>query len=375
MARLHIFAPHRPGRSPSQRYRLEQYLSAVEARGQAVVYAALWDEADDRSLYRHGHLLGKAWILAKGLVRRWRQVRRVGPEDTVLVHREAFMVRGHFFEKALRRRAKWFVFDMDDAIWRMDVSEANRNLRWLKDPAKTDRIIALADRVIAGNAYLADHARAINPATVVVPTVIDTRRYRAVPSNGTDRVTIGWTGSRTSTVHLVAALPMLRKVQERHGARVAFRVISDIAPPLPGLDVEHVPWNADTETRDLEPIDIGIMPMPDDEWSRGKCGFKGLQYMAMGKPVVLSHVGVNAAIVHPGVNGFLARTEADWAEALGRLVEDADLRRRMGAEARRTVEQQWSLHAWTDTFLRQLTPHNHTDQHDRPEEDPPGPRA
>jgi glycosyltransferase involved in cell wall biosynthesis len=356
MARLHIFAPHRPHRSPSQRYRLEQYLPALQQAGFSTTYAFLWDAADDRVLYRRGHLPQKAWLLVKGLWRRWRQVRQVRRDDIVLLHREAFMVRGTFFEQALRRRAAWLVYDFDDAIWQLDVSDANRSLGWLKDPAKTDRIIAIADRVVVGNSYLAEHARAINPATVVVPTVIDTDLYRPEPPDERTPVVVGWTGSRTSSAHLVAALPMLRRVQEHFGARVRFRVISDIAPPLPGLAVDHVPWNAATESDDLAPIHIGIMPMPDDAWSRGKCGFKGLQYMAMGKPVVLADVGVNSTIVQHGVNGFLARTEADWMAALGRLVQDADLRRRMGAEARRTVEQHWSLRSWTDTFLRQLLP-------------------
>jgi len=356
MPRLHIFAPHRPGRSPSQRYRLEQYLPALEQAGFTTTYAFLWDAADDRVLYRRGHLLGKAWILVKGIVRRWKQVRRVRRDDIVLLHREAFMVRGIFFEKALRRRAAWLIYDLDDAIWRMDVSEGNRNLSWLKDPAKTDRLIAMADRVIAGNHYLADHARPLNAKTTVIPTVIDTSLYREVPSMDNDEVVIGWTGSHTSAAHLLAALPMLQEVQRRFADRLSFRVISDGEPPLPGLRVRYVRWNAATEVDDLAPIDIGIMPMPDDGWSRGKCGFKGLQYMGMGKAVVLADVGVNARIVQHGVNGFLARTDPDWQEALGRLISDADLRRRMGAEARRTVEQHWSLHAWTSTFLRQLSP-------------------
>ncbi len=356
MARIHIIAPHRTGRSPSQRYRLEQYIPHLRAQGHEVLYARLLDVWDDRILYSRGHIISKGLLLLKAFLRRWRDVMGIRHGDTVLLHREAFMTRGILFERMIRRRAGLLIFDLDDAIWLMDVSEGNRRLSWLKDPAKTDRIIALADRVIAGNAYIAEHCRAIHSDVACIPTVIDTERYQVMPAPEEGPVVIGWTGSRTSTTHLVAVLPMLRAVHDRWEDRIRFRVISDIAPVLPGLPFEHVPWDPDTEPEDLAPMHIGIMPMPDDAWSRGKCGFKGLQYMAMGKAVVLSDVGVNSTIVHHGHNGFLARSEAEWMEAVGRLVEDADLRRRLGAEARSTVEQHWSLAAWRDAFLERLTP-------------------
>lgn len=356
MARVHIIAPHRTGRSPSQRYRLEQYVPYLAAQGRDVLYARLLDEWDDRILYSRGRIIAKSFLLVKAFLRRWRDVMRIRKGDTVLLHREAFMTRGIFFERLIRRRAGLLVFDLDDAIWLMDVSPGNKRLSWLKDPAKTDRIIALADRVIAGNEHIAEHCRAINVDVTRIPTVIDTDRYRVLPAPEEDPVTIGWTGSRTSTAHLVAALPMLRKFHAHWGGRVRFRVISDIAPELPGLPVEHVRWDPATEPEDLAPIHIGIMPLQDDEWSRGKCGFKGLQYMALGKAVVLADVGVNGTIVHHGHNGLLARTEADWLESIGRLVQDADLRRRLGAEARRTVEESWSLQAWRGRFLERLTP-------------------
>lgn len=356
MPRIYIIAPHRPGRSPSQRYRIEQYLPYLHAHGFTTVYSPLLDANDDKVFYSRGHFLGKGSILIKAFIRRLRDLWRMRRDDLVLVHREAFMTGGLFFERAFRRKSGTLVFDFDDAIWRLDVSEGNKRLSWLKDPGKTDRIIAMADRVIAGNVYLAEHAQVFNAGTVVIPTVIDTERYRPMSATQVGRIVIGWTGSRTSTVHLLAALPMLQQLQQRFGDRIGFRVISDIAPDLPGLVVDHVPWDADREPEDLAAIDIGIMPMPDDDWSRGKCGFKGLQYMGMGKAVVLSDVGVNSTIVQHGVNGLLARTDAEWSEALGRLVEDAELRGRLGSEARRSVEQHWSLLAWRDRFLQQFQP-------------------
>ena len=144
---------------------------------------------------------------------------------------------------------------------------------------------------------------------------------------------------------------MLLGLQREFGDRIGFRFISDRAIEVPGLDVENVRWSSASEPEDIAPIDIGIMPLPDTEWSRGKCGFKGLQCMAMAKAVVLADVGVNRAIIQDGVNGMLARNDAEWTDRLRQLITNADLRHRLGAEARRTVERHYSTLAWRDRYL------------------------
>jgi glycosyltransferase involved in cell wall biosynthesis len=182
----------------------------------------------------------------------------------------------------------------------------------------------------------------------------------------------------TSVAHLALAVPTLRNVQQRFGEKVVFRVISDRLFEAQGLQVENVRWNSTSEVEDLAPIDIGIMPLPDNEWSRGKCGFKGLQYMGMGKAVVLAAVGVNKRIVRHGVNGLLASTPQELEAHLVHLVEDAELRARLGVEARRTVEERYSVNAWKDVYLRlfrELTQQTKTTEHVRPEEDRAHPRS
>jgi len=144
---------------------------------------------------------------------------------------------------------------------------------------------------------------------------------------------------------------MLYALYEQWGDRILFRVISDREFVAPGLPVENVRWSSAREVEDLADIDIGIMPLPDNEWSRGKCGFKGLQYMGMAKAVVLSRVGVNTTIVTDNVNGFLAGSQAEWIDKLGQLIADADLRERSGRAARITVEERYSVKAWRDRYL------------------------
>lgn len=353
MPRMLFVAAHRPGRSPSQRYRFEQFMPFWAAHGWQVEYAHLIDAGDDAHFYAPGNLLNKGRIFVKSWLRRRHHVRMAHHFDIVFVQREAFMTGSTRFERGFKASRAKLVYDFDDAIWHMDVSRGNRHLRWLKNPGKTADLIAMADMVIAGNEYLAEYAHHHNDNVVVIPTVIDTEAYRPVDRDAGDGpVTIGWTGSLTSIVHLERALPMLRRLQRAHGDRLRFRVISDRVFSDPGLDVDGVIWNAAEEAAQLGAIDIGIMPLPDDEWSRGKCGFKGLQYMGMGKAVVLDRVGVNPSIVQDGVNGFLASGDAEWERKLSALIADADLRRRMGTEARRTVEQRYSVNAWRERYLQ-----------------------
>ena len=348
-----FIAAHRPDRSPSQRYRFEQFAPYWAQHGVHVEYAWIIDEEDDKVFYSPGQILAKARIFKKSLKRRAEHVRMAKGFDLVVLQREALMTGSIRYERAFANSGVPLVYDFDDAIWHMDVSEANRKLKWLKDPGKVPKIIALAHHVIAGNEFLADYARRFNQKVEVIPTVIDTERYQPRPNvpRPDGKVVIGWTGSLTSVAHLQLALPMLHELQAVQGDRIILRVISDRPLEAPGLQVENVRWNAATEAEDLAAIDIGIMPLPDNEWSRGKCGFKGLQYMGMAKPVVLSRVGVNCTIVQDGVNGFLAATDTEWTEKLAKLIADTDLRQRMGKAARKTVEEKYSMVAWRDRYL------------------------
>lgn len=351
MPRILFIAPHRPDRSPGQRYRFEQFVPYWQRNGYEVDYAWFIDESDDAVFYSPGNLVSKARIFAKSWVRRMRHVRVSRDYDLLFLQREAFMTGSLRFERGFKRSGVPMVFDFDDAIWLSNVSPGNRRLNWLKDPAKTSAIIGMSDAVIAGNAYLADYARRFHKDVTIIPTVVDTDRYHPVERRPDGQVVIGWIGSHTSMTHLYEAMPLVQALHERFGERIRFRVISDRRFEAPGIPVEHVAWSSQGETSALSGIDIGIMPMPDDEWSRGKCGFKGIQYMGMGKPAVLSAVGVNTTIVQDGENGFTASTMEEWMHKVGMLVEDADLRARLGQAAFNTIRDRYSVAAWRDVYL------------------------
>jgi glycosyltransferase involved in cell wall biosynthesis len=354
MPRVLFIASHRLGRSPNQRFRFEQYLGHLERNGFEWELSFIVEESDDRFLYRPGQLWNKLGFISRSFMKRRRDVARMDDFDIVFICREALMTRSTYFESAFAKGRPRVIFDFDDAIWLGNVSDANRRWKWMKDPGKTRRIIGMADMVFAGNEYLANYARRSNDRVHVIPTTIDTDEYKPVQQPGGRQrpVCIGWSGSITTIQHFQYAIPALREIKARHGDAISIRVIGDADYRNEDLNVKGMAWRKDTEQEDLAAIDIGIMPLPDDEWARGKCGLKGLQYMGMGIPAIMSPVGVNSSIIQDGVNGYLAGDTRDWVEKISRLVDDAELRARIGAQARTTVERSYSVKAWRDEYLR-----------------------
>jgi len=351
MPKILFIASHRPGRSPNQRFRFEQYLGHLERNGFQCTVSHLVEESDDKFLYQKGNFLNKLRFVRRSIAKRRADVARMNDFDIIFICREALMTRSTVFERAFARSRAKVVFDFDDSIWLSNVSDANRYWSWVKDAGKTGKLIGLADVVFAGNDYLANYALNFNKNVEVVPTTIDTEEYKPVQHSSNAAVCIGWSGSITTIQHFQYAIPALRILKERYGERITIRVIGDGSYAEPALGVQGRPWRKNTEVADLGTFDIGIMPLPDDEWARGKCGLKGLQYMGMGIPAIMSPVGVNGTIITDGVNGFLAATTDEWVEKLSRLVEDAELRQRIGTAARRSVEEHWSVKAWQDRYL------------------------
>ena len=261
-------------------------------------------------------------------------LRDLRDDDVVFFQRPMTELPTTLFER-LAARGRRTIFDFDDAIF-----ERISN-RW-KFPA----LIRLADRVIAGNSYLAAAAGAPDKTTII-PTAVDADRYAYQPpreTRGKD-VVVGWTGLDKNYRQLLHALPGLTRALERTGAR--FLAISNSPPPpeLAPLRPEYVPWRPETEVEDLARIDVGVMPLPDGPIERGKCAYKLIQYMALGRPGVASPVGANRDVVTEGVDGFLPDDEAGWERAIVDLVEDPALRRAVGERARARVEAAYSVRA------------------------------
>lgn len=351
--KLLFLGVHGRDRSPSQRYRFEAFEPALRQAGFEIDYAGALLPDEARDFYGPVSALKKGRIALKALARRLASLTR--PADVVFVQREAFFVLGEWSEWLAHLRAP-LVFDFDDSIWIHAVSEANRRFAWLKNVEKIQRIVRLSHTVLAGNAYLADWARRYSPNVHVVPTCVDTAHFAPPPSRPTEGpATIGWSGSPSTFAHLRPLLPVLERLKARYGDRVRLRVMGDPSFSHAPLGLRGEAWTAPAELELLREMQVGLMPLPDDEWTRGKCGLKGLVSMSMGAATVMSPVGVNTEIVSHGENGLLAATDDEWLDHLSRLVEDPALRARLGAAGRQTVVDRYSVQRWAPTLVELLT--------------------
>lgn len=351
-AKVLFMALHRPGRSPSQRFRFEQYLGILRAGGYACDHAFLLDARADRDYYAGGRYFQKLLILIKSTIK-LAGLAFFGKYDMVFVQREAFMLGTSFFERQFAKKSK-LIFDFDDTIWRHQtgkIKSKNKIFYSLKNPEKTISIIKAAYMVIAGNAYLSGFAKNYNRNVRIIPTTIDTQAYPFTEKTNVEKVAIGWSGSFSTIIHFEFILGALERLKEKYGDKVCFKVIGDETFRHQKLNIRGLPWRKDSEIQNLSEFDIGIMPLPDDEWTKGKCGLKGLQYMALGIPTIMSPVGVNADIIQDGVNGYLADKEDEWVEKASLLVDSPELRKSIGLKGRKTVEKHYSVEANKARYL------------------------
>ncbi|MBK9401545.1 MAG: glycosyltransferase family 4 protein [Bacteroidetes bacterium] len=352
MKQVLIITAHRKDRAPNQRFRFEQYIDFLEQNGFHCHFSHLISEEDDKVLYRPGHYFLKATIALKAAMKRVRDVISRNKFDLIFICREGFLTGTTIFEEMLHKSHAPIIYDFDDAIWHFDVSDANKKFGWMKNPGKTAKLISMADLVFAGNEYLADYARHHNDHVVIIPTTIDTDEYLPVPFRDKFPICIGWSGSITTIRHFEMAVPVLKAIKAKYGDRVTFKVIGDGNYQMKELGIVGIPWKKDTELQELSEIDIGIMPLPDDEWAKGKCGLKGLQYMALSIATVMSPVGVNTEIIRDEENGMLAATTSEWIEKLSALIDNPSLRRLCAENGRKTVEKEYSVKALQPAYLK-----------------------
>jgi hypothetical protein len=327
-----LFLPQTCELGPSSRYRIYQLLPWLQKLGVTCEVSPAIDDALYRSLYLDSGGQGSRRAAFSAA---WRQrradLRRVGDYDAVVVQKGVFPGLYSGFEKKLAAR-KPLVFDFDDAVWLPRVG-GSRLLRALHREAAVQDILRCAAAVIAGNDFLAEYAARFNRHVTVVPTSVAVKAYPPA----TNSSVVGWIGSRTTLPYLKA----LKPVFETLGIKP--RVIASGDPSQLGFAAEFRPWRLETEMDELSQIGIGVAPLPDTPWERGKCGAKILQYMACGIPVVASPVGVNTNIVTHGVNGLLATHTEDWTGALRALLGDPKLRQRLGTAGRDTVNKRFGV--------------------------------
>jgi glycosyltransferase involved in cell wall biosynthesis len=348
--------PYPAGKAPSQRFRFEQYLPLLTEAGYTWHLASFINLATWDILYKPGHAAAKVAGILMGFLRRFILLFSVSQYDFVFIHREASPIGPPVFEwlvaKLLKKR---ILYDFDDAIWLPNTSDANKIVAGVKWHHKVGSICRWAYKVSCGNEYLANYARQFNNQVIVNPTTIDTVHLHNKVRNQitSDRLVIGWTGTHSTLKYIEQVVPVLGKLEQEFDFE--FRVISNQPPRLPLKSLVYVPWKKETEIADLLQFHVGLMPLEDDIWAKGKCAFKALQYMALGEPALVSPVGMNTEVVKDGYNGYVCASAADWEGALRKLLLTPTLRSELGHNARHTIEERYSVTANLPNFLALFT--------------------
>lgn len=349
--RILFLTPYPLGIAPSQRFRFEQYFKILEQNGYKFDVKPFLDEQAMGFLYRKGNFFQKVWKVQLGMLKRCVQLFQLGKYDFVFIHRETAAVGPPFFEWVITKVSKKkVIFDFDDAIWLKNTSTTNTVITFFKRYENANNLCKWAWKVSCGNDYLANHARQFNRNVVVNPTTIDTENHHNRIREFSDgKVTIGWTGTHSTIKYLESLIPVLRKLELEFDFK--FLVIADRAPEFELKSLEFISWNKQTEIDDLLKIDVGIMPLENDKWANGKCGFKALQYMALGVPAIVSPVGVNTKVVDHNQNGWICESAEDWEKTLREILTKTIKLREFSSAARTKIEQHYSVNSNTSNFL------------------------
>ncbi len=328
---------------PGQRVRIESWAQFLPQYGWDVQFYPFEDDQLHAALYSSGRHLAKM----SGMLRCYlRQLQRVmaGPRaDVLFIYREAALIGPAFIERLAKRWRVPIVMDIDDPIFLPYRSPTNGWFSLLKFHHKTYSLFRMSDHVIAINRLIGDHVARYQPAVTTIPNWVDTEHFRPGPDRSGEAPRVVWIGSRSTMPNLAALREPIRRLQASHGTPLRVIGVGDV--DLPGINVEFRPWSAATEVAELQQADIGLVPVPDAPWNEWKFFLKTIQYLAVGLPVVARRMGSNSEVIQDGVNGFVVETDDEWYDRLRLLVEDAEVRRRMGIAARQSALEHYSVDA------------------------------
>jgi len=333
----------------SNRFRVEQYLPYLDKEGIEYDIRPFVSSRFYKILYSKKQRAKKIIYFIQSFFNRILDVIRLRRYDLVFIHREACPFGPPIFEWLIYKFKKPIIYDFDDAIFLQNYNLANRFYRFLKFPSKTKEIIKMASMVIVPNVFLKEYTGKFNEHVYIIPTPIDTDKFK-IAAKSPNKLVIGWVGSFTTASYLKVVFNAMQQLSKKYDFVLKVFGAGEIIS-IPGVKIENHDWHLKEEVEYFQSIDIGIYPLIDTLWARGKAGFKAIQYMAVGVPVVASSVGMVKDFIEDGVNGYLVKTEEEWVEKISKLIEDSNLRRSIGLAGRKTVEEKYSLKLNAFKFL------------------------
>lgn len=339
--------------APNQRFRAELFFPELEKANITFDINCFMDVNTWNTLYKPGLGIRKGLNIFRAYLKRLYFILfKLGKYEFVFIPREAAPLGPPVFEWIIAKIfRKKIIYDFDDAIW---ISNKKQSfiIRLIKCHWKVRKICNWSYKVVCGNAYLGSFSKPYNIQTYIIPTCVDTiaKHNRLKDQQIGEKIVIGWTGSHSTMPYLDMFMPIFKKLILKYPVELV--IISNKTSQYQDNNIRHILWTEGNEVEDLLEINIGIMPLTNDAWSEGKCGFKLIQYLAVGIPVLASPVGVNKIIVEQGKNGFLCVTENEWYEYAVKLIESEELRRKMGIAGRKKIQLEYCIHSKKDIFLQ-----------------------
>jgi L-malate glycosyltransferase len=345
-----VLCPHPVDRVPGQRLKYEQYFGHWEKNGFSVTVSPFITSSFQDIIYKKGYFLHKAGWTFFGYIRRIKDLFRIRKYDVVYVFLWVTPFGPPFFEWCVRKLSQKMVYDIDDLVY---TKYEKGLLRMLKGKGKPVFLMKHADHVITCTPYLTEFVNRFNNKTTDISSTINSETYIPVNPYTNDKpLTLGWSGSHSTSKYLYLLRDVLLEIYKKRKFRLL--VMGDPGFTIEGLDVEAVSWSEEKEIPVLQQIDIGLYPLPDEEWVMGKSGLKALQYMTLGIPTVATAIGANYRVIENGVSGFLVSTPSEWKEKLILLMDNPDMRKQIGTEARKRVETLYSVKANEPVYLSVL---------------------
>ncbi len=335
---------------PGQRLKYEQYLGYLSENGYQIEVIPFFDIRTYKILYSKNKNIQKIFGTLKGFIRRFLDIYKVYKSDGIFITLSVAPLGPSFLEWLYVKLAKKTIYDIDDMIFELRTAPNNRFSKFLKSRKRFYFLLEKADHCITCTPELDNIAKRYNQNTTDISSTINTKTY--IPINKYENkkdLIIGWTGSHSTVSYLHLLDGVLKELSKKYKFKLLVMGTNNFQ--ISGVDIECVNWNTNIEISTLQRMDIGLYPLPNDEWVKGKSGLKALQYMAMGLPVVASNVGCNDRVIENNVSGLLANNMKDWYKSISKLIEKNALRKFLGQNARLRVEKYFSIEANKNTYL------------------------
>jgi len=346
-----FLVPYPFDKAPSQRLKFEQYYDYFTRNGFRITKSSFISEAFWKVIYKKGFWLAKIFYTCTGYLRRLAILFTLRRYDIVYVHLWVTPLGPPFFEWLVCRLSKRVIYDIDDLVY-IPKTGVNQLILKVKGKNKPLFLMKAADHVITCTPYLDEFVRKYNPNTTDISSTINTEKYRPKKDYtiAGKKIVLGWSGSHTTVKYLYLLSSVFKKLCEE-GVSFKLLVLGDTSFSVEGIDVEALEWRESYELQVINQFDIGLYPLPDEQWVYGKSGLKALQYMAAGIPTIATAIGANFRIIENEVSGFLVKTDEEWLTCVKRLAKDDSLRATIGQRGAQVVEERFSVHANEAVYL------------------------